>query len=1003
MRIERLSFQAFGPYVERQELNLEELAKHRLFLIRGATGAGKTVILDAITYALYGKSSGGERGDLEAMRSRSAPDSLPTIVELIFSIHSQRYRFYREVKVGKKRNGEPLYKVSVNGGELIDDEFYPFFENCKASALEKQAEQLIGFTHAQFIRTVMLPQGKFERLLVSSSAEKQDILKTLFQSERWAALCETMSEQCKHRKEELDLLQHQRADLLVQGNVSTWEELDTQCLHLQTQEQTESSALQTEKAKWETLRKKLEEQLSLHQSAQRLKANQKQLQELKEQAHMMEQMRKQVALAEAYQHIFPYVKAWQEETTRLQEIIQRKAKTYRAKSRYEERLTILQKQLPKWEAKKEWCQQAEQLQAQWEEQLQLWQQRREWEAQASMQKKQLDQNLHNQASLDQQIQAAHQQERCYREAEERLKKQHGNYLQWLKEELLWRERKEAQVNEQQCEKRLQEWNAQIAAHMKALTQAREAEQAAQHIHDQLYQAYLDDSAALLSSLLKDGEPCPICGSRNHPMHQEVRTQLVEHHRLQEAKEKWEQCQKATQFHQTWLAQAKLRQKELLEQFDAQKSRLKALGTPYSASEHGQILTQIHAAQQAQEQLVKQKKALDQSIASCRQWEQQKEQLQKQEQEYRQQYTVLHTKLQERFAQENWMEEALLQEKIKDQRLAIQTARNEIAEGKSEWEHVQIELAQLQTSCQHYEEEWRRQHEKVQQRKAVLDKENQAGLDWNHSFSEPAEAQQMKEKINAYELALERIQGAIHECEEQLQGKELTDLNALKQQCEESEQALQQHLQHKLELTKQYERIKDLKEQYQKIEDHYEELLLQYNRRSDFVKAMRGDTGIGIERYVLGVMLSGITQTANELLRHVHGGRYAIYRSDEATGRTRKFGLELSIYDSHSCSLRSVVSLSGGEKFLVSLALSLALSTVVQARSGSVVMETMFIDEGFGSLDEQSIADALQLLHHMTGGKGWIGIISHVELLKENIPYGIEVCKQKEGSRCRMLI
>ena len=105
--------------MERQELNLEELAKHRLFLIRGATGAGKTVILDAITYALYGKSSGGERGDLEAMRSRSAPDSLPTIVELIFSIHSQRYRFYREVKVGKKRNGEPLYKVSVNGGELM--------------------------------------------------------------------------------------------------------------------------------------------------------------------------------------------------------------------------------------------------------------------------------------------------------------------------------------------------------------------------------------------------------------------------------------------------------------------------------------------------------------------------------------------------------------------------------------------------------------------------------------------------------------------------------------------------------------------------------------------------------------------------------------------------------------------------------------------------------------------------------------------------------------------
>ncbi len=151
------------------------------------------------------------------------------------------------------------------------------------------------------------------------------------------------------------------------------------------------------------------------------------------------------------------------------------------------------------------------------------------------------------------------------------------------------------------------------------------------------------------------------------------------------------------------------------------------------------------------------------------------------------------------------------------------------------------------------------------------------------------------------------------------------------------------------------------------------------------------------------MLSSITAAANQLLAHVHDGRYRIYRSTKTSGKVRKSGLELCVYDAYSQSERSVISLSGGEKFLVSLALSMALSTVVQAKNGGIRMETMFIDEGFGSLDEQSIADALQLLSNMVRRKSTIGIISHVELLKENIPYGIRVVKDKNGSFCELLV
>ncbi len=1003
MRIERLSLQAFGPYVKRQDINLEELAKHHLFLIRGATGAGKTVILDAITYALYGKSSGGERGDLQAMRSRLASDDLPTTVELIFSIHAKRYRFYREIKIGKKRNGEPLYKMNVNGGELRNGTFYPFFENCKISALEKQAEKLIGFTHAQFIRTVMLPQGKFERLLVSNSEEKQEILKTLFESDKWNALCEVMSEQCKQKKLELDLLQQQRSDCLVQGNVSTWEEFVQRCEQLKLQEQTENKILQEEKIKWDSFRKMLEEQITLHQCAQRLQANREQLQKLSSQGEAMRQLREQVRIAQSYQQIFPYVKAWQEESIRLQEITGQKQQSFLSKLHYEERRKELQKQQPQWEVKQQRCEEAKQLQAQWEEQLEHWQQRRQWEAQEQTMKQQLAQVLHDQKTLDEQVQSIIKQEQYYRENEQRFHQKYDDYLQWVKEESLWQQRKEAQISEQQITQQLAAWNEQIHMHEVDLKQAQVAKQVAQSAHEKLYQKYLDDSAALLSSLLQEGEPCPICGSIEHPYQKKARTQLVEHHRLQDAKEQWEKCQSQTQELQTWLKQAALRKKELQVRVTQQQARRSALGTPYSHGEHEQVRKRIDEAQQAQKQLAVQKQAWDECVVQRQEQEQKIASLQKQEQEYRQQLAILHTKMQERFAQEVWVDENLLQQQIAEQKAAVQTAQEQITAWKSEWEQVQIALAQQQTSYQHYEAQWLLQQEKVQQCKIALEQQNYADLDWNASLPNANEITQMEEKLKDYDLALERIQGAIHEWEEQLQGKELLDLAQLKQQCSQSEKAYHQHYQHHLELQSQRERIVELQQQYQRVQDAYEMALLQYHKRSDFVKAMRGDTGIGIERYVLGIMLSSITQTANELLRHVHGGRYAIYRSDEATGKKRKFGLELSIYDSHSCSLRSVVSLSGGEKFLVSLALSLALSTVVQSRSGSVVMETMFIDEGFGSLDEQSIADAMQLLHHMTKGKGWIGIISHVELLKENIPYGIEVCKQKEGSSIRMLI
>ena len=133
MKIKRLRFQAFGPYMQAQDIDFFALNNHHLFLLRGATGAGKTVILDALTYALYGKSSGGDRGEFELMRTKGAKDDLDTYVNVCFIVQGKQYEFERRIQVKHKRNKETYFKTSVMGKEYRNGEYIPFFENCTRS------------------------------------------------------------------------------------------------------------------------------------------------------------------------------------------------------------------------------------------------------------------------------------------------------------------------------------------------------------------------------------------------------------------------------------------------------------------------------------------------------------------------------------------------------------------------------------------------------------------------------------------------------------------------------------------------------------------------------------------------------------------------------------------------------------------------------------------------------------------------------------------------------
>ena len=217
-----VEFQAFGPYAGHELVDFEKLAARGLFLICGKTGTGKTMILDAITFALYGKSSGHGRDDFEAMRCTNAAFDVTTYVRFTFENNGIYYRFERRLE-RKRKNLSASYMVwqkDENGT------WTALFENAKEKMLNEKAEEIIGLSYEQFRQVIVLPQGQFEKFLTSDSADKEKILTSIFGEEKWQAVAQLMFEEATERRQQLKSLQEQISNSLQEEACETLAELE---------------------------------------------------------------------------------------------------------------------------------------------------------------------------------------------------------------------------------------------------------------------------------------------------------------------------------------------------------------------------------------------------------------------------------------------------------------------------------------------------------------------------------------------------------------------------------------------------------------------------------------------------------------------------------------------------------------------------------------------------------------------------------------------------------
>lgn len=872
-------FKCFGPYVEEQFIDFRELEKNGLFLICGETGAGKTTILDAICYALYGKSSGGLRGDISVMRCKLADKSEETLVEFIFDSDGKRYKFIRSLKYGRK-NLNDSHNCLVLEGET----YVPIFENPKATFVNKKAEELIGLTYDQFRQVIILPQGQFEKLLVSNSEEKEQILVSLFHADRWQRMAEELhrrvAEQDKTLNEEKVLI----SSKLRQYGCESLSQLEEKAGETQTlRDELKARTAAAEQAAAE--QKSLWEQALLeNQGFEVLKKLETDYRELKEKEAYYAVEEEILQSADAAERIRPKFTAWQDA----------KAKKLRAEG-------LLAQKTAAWE-------QAERKLSEVQHKQEVHTAARNTYDEQKQQLTLLENARELYRSLAEKQRAVISAESALRTAGETLKKAEKQFGQ---KDKLWQ-------------------------------QAIKAQDMAIRTWQQAQGLYLQGIGGVLAQRLEEGEPCPVCGSREHPQPAKAEDAHVSESELEQRNQAMNDANDASTAALNRRKTAESEKKEAETAFHQAEQTAKLTGADYESALARKISgidtetaleMKIRALQRAVEDYEKKERQLTVDLADA--------------QGSRKAALAEH---------QTAMEELTAAEGLHTAQLAL-------------WQDA------LAGSGLGSEERFRA------------------------ADMEPKERQRRTAALLRFRGDLTRAAEALEQQRTALEGKTAPDMEVIPGLLKAAEQAVKDSAS---ALALAESNLKAITEDGKNLSGRiarYEAERETVNANLDFANRLRGRSGVSLQRYVLGVMLTSITAEANRLLANVYGGRYRLYRTDEIAGSARKSGLELEVYDSQNDQRRSVTTLSGGEKFLVALSLAIGLSTVVQAQGSGIRLEAMFIDEGFGSLDREAIADALEVLQDIQRSAGTVGIISHVEALAESIPAKIEIVKGARGSRC----
>lgn len=1028
MRILRLTMDAVGPFPGHEVIDFEAFSDAGRFLLSGPTGAGKSTIIDAIVFALYGKVSGGRDSSDSRIRSRYASEQAKTEVELIFSTSSGNYKVRRQPAYERvKKNGKGVTKQNAKAWLFkLDEQLREVSEPLtKTSDVGTEITRIVGLSREQFTQTVVLPQGKFAQFLRSTSKDRQDLLQELFGTAIFEDLQLDLVERARKVKKNQEALDATlRANLGVLASLldeapqldparclvyepvpevdcefdpletawtSRFESLTPWLEHNQRCANLEVSALREQEDK---LRSEFASQRDLAARQERYWALTKEHEQLVAQGPAQVQRLAQIQALQALSDLKPWheqlKQAQAQQSLAQRQLSQAVAQLEQLES--DERAQAVLQPLD--------YRGAQALSVQLTAQVAALNPQVELEAGLAGRRRDLQTKTQAHESANAKLAQGRERENqlptqiaSKQELLEQLNEQAATLpTAQLAQEQATQTLKLAKAHEQLVK------NQQQARKLQQLV-ALELKQASQR-HKHMLEQWLSQSALNLAQNLVAGEPCPVCGATEHPAPATQGGENISQEQLDQALEEVNEVQGE-------LSQASERVTKLAAQLEAQPCQLSPAQAREQLQEAKAALT---AAQQASEQ-----------ASSCKA-----------------QIAKLNAQL-EALRADNQTAQArlagdakeiqLLGEKIEADAASLSCEGFESVAAKVEYlsqlaaaleqlANAAQELDQCKKRAQQAADSFATQWAQASANFADHSAKPAAPAPTDPAETEPTQAEPtqdtsttnvqddyaqacqafagldlaaLKATSASYEKSLSINQAALAELEgieltppplEQTQGQ-LEQAQAKTQACQTYASTWQAFAG---QVNAQLAKLNELLARRSKASDKDGQLLA-------LASAANGDNQarLTLSAWVLQAHFRQVLVFANERLGVIGAGRYELINVDsEEDTRQQKQGLGLAMVDHLSGTTRSPRTLSGGESFYVSLALALALADVVATQNGGIEMNTLFIDEGFGSLDEGTLAEVMDVLGALHSGGRVVGIVSHVSELKRAIPAAVEV-------------
>ncbi|WP_160719157.1 AAA family ATPase [Bacillus sp. USDA818B3_A] len=1038
----KLTMQAFGPYAGREEIDFNQLGNRTMFVISGKTGAGKTTIFDAITYAIYGKASGEDRNGPE-LRSQFAKEDLLTEVSLDFSLRNKVYSITRSPQQQKKKDrGDgftsigakaELYFWDTDGGKKL--------LASKTSDVEEKIKEIMLIDANQFRQILMIPQGEFRKLLTSDSKDKEVILQRLFHTQAYKLIEEKLKLEAAELKKSMEDQENARNEALRRIQAVTSEEL--------------MNTLETDPENHAVIMPLLQKEIlcmqeKLDQLTKQLADKVIEQDKLKEQLYEAEAILKQLQTREELKEQKARLLA-QEDVYVEKEIQVERAQKAALLAKQEDLCHRLKKEADQFQVNVNTItieiEKLNGLLVQWEEELQR-EIGRESDRQAALDEVNrlvnMKEDVYSFAALlketkqkDVELKAAVEKkdndEKRQQQLEERIHSLMVQKEEIEKGKLTFLE------NESKLEKlkvdwaRLEKLESLLLRHQKAeknlasITGGLENTLAkyndAKALVEELERKWIHGQAAILAANLRSDEACPVCGSLHHPNPAaQKENSIPSEEDLNTAKDQvlyWEKEKSKVEANFYQYQSEEKTQKEAVQDL---LNEIRMHRTDFSPNDLASIKMEasstIQLLVQHQEQLKEQLKVLDRLKSEIETRDKERNALHTAIQQLSQMVTELTVQFTEKktvltrmmtVIPENLRSEAEYERTLDAKRKHHQMLVSQLEEAQKRLQAVNEKLsketARLNDAELHHAA---KQRELETERGIFLTGLSEQGFEkygiYAASKKSEGEIRLLQEEIRNYREELRSVSDRLKELTELLAEVKTPDVEGIKLDLAKFTQEIDRLTQEKTDL---FVKKRDNEEVYSRVErlnNEVKALEERFRIIGDLSDIAKGQNHLRItfERYVLAAFLDDILQEANLRLRKMTSGRYQLQRKTDRSKGNAQSGLELLVFDQYTGQERHVKTLSGGESFKASLSLALGLADVVQNYAGGVSLETMFIDEGFGTLDPESLDQAIEALMDIQSSGRLVGIISHVPELKERIDVRLEVIAGQTGSRTEFM-